>query len=1596
MGVEYRVLGRLEVLRDGVPLDLGAFRQRALLGLLLANAGTVLSTDRILDELWGEASGIDKQNSLWVYVSGLRGVLDPGRAKRSEGTLLLTRAPGYVVMIGSDDTDAGRFERAVADARAMVVADPAGASHTLRTALAMWRGHAYEEFVYESWAQSEIARLEELRLQAVEDRIDTDLRLGLDRELISELQSLARQHPLRERFVSSLMLALYRSGRAAEALRAGASFRSHLVQETGMEPSRTLRDLEHQILDDDPNLLVDAEPGGGPQRLRLGLTVRGYELREELGRGTFGAVFRAYQPVIGREVAIKVITPALADDPAFIRRFEAEAQLVARLEHPHIIPLYDYWREPGAAYLVMRLMETGTLADVLAGGGLPADRASKVFSQIASALRSAHRGGVVHRDVTPENILIDRDGNAYLSDFGVALLPDLDRRPAGNASPSPSERYIAPEARAGRPPSPASDIYSFAVVAATALTSLSGDYDQLRGALTPAVRTVLDRATATDPARRYSDAAAFGRALVEALGVPEVPLIDDSIIDNPYKGLRAFGVADAEEFFGRERLVERLVARLGEPGVRGRFVAVVGPSGSGKSSVVRAGLLPALANGALPMSADWFRTEMTPAPHPFEQLAAALLRVARETPNALVDVLLAPGGAHNAVRRVLPNGPEQLLLVIDQFEELFTQVDEDTANRFIDELVDLVTAAGTRVRVVITLRADFYDRPLQHRGLGELLRAGTEVVTPMSVDELEEAITAPTAKVDVHVAPQVVSEMVAEIVDRPGALPLLQYTLTELFEARAGRTITLASYRAGGGVSRALARRADSLLEGFGPATTATARHVLLRLVSLDDDGGSETRRRALVAELEDLDGRGPVRKVLETFGRHRLLSFDRDPVTRGPTVEISHEAMLTEWKTLRAWISDAHDDLRTHRHLVGEINAWEAADRSPDYLLRGARLEAIAAWADLTTIGLRPVEREFLEASLVARERERRERHEEQRRRTDAERRAQRRTRQLLVAALATALIAGLAGLAWTQRQDARQAEQDRAGMQEAQRLANVSVTTLDKDPEVSLLLAMEAVRATADLGYAVPEAIDATHWALQKLGVQYNVTPTTPTAARFGPGGVRGVWTLPVEELMTLAEQHTDRVLTADECGLYLGSDCPAPKSVAGVEYLGGVDAYAAAVAPEEAEVVIAVSAGLDAQTEEWQRNLDVISERYGIRFRLRQFPLNLSVNEAIDQGIDADLFHFTGPGGLRELAASRPLLDLRPFIDEKTLIKDYGSYLVSLSRVGDTGTWPSDTGPIHGVWAGADSKALVWTREPQFTNFGYRPPTDWSSFTALADQIVADGRTPFCLELATPGADGWPATDWVEMVVLRAGGPKFYDAWIRHEVPFDHPVVVDAIRTIGEMVHRPGYLDASPAATSLRDFGDALLGFTGQPPACLMTPFPSYMPGVLEAGAEVSAGSFGFPTFRPGYDDAVVGGGGMIVAITDRPEVRAFMSALASSDWGIGATQLEWPLLLPVNASFDGRNVANPVMGEIITDLQDAIRSDSFRFDASDTMPTEVAPVFLAGMVRLFREGSLESLDQLSLDIAQDVEATWREFEATTGNQIDHERAGRRPER
>ena len=350
-------------------------------------------------------------------------------------------------------------------------------------------------------------------------------------------------------------------------------------------------------------------------------------------------------------------------------------------------------------------------------------------------------------------------------------------------------------------------------------------------------------------------------------------------IRNPYKGLRAFLEADAADFFGRETVTKRLLRRLEEDRPGSRFLAVVGPSGSGKSSVVRAGLVPALRRGALPGSERWYVIDMLPGAHPLRELESALLGLAVAPPPSLLDELEGDTrGLLRAVDRILPDPDAELLIVLDQLEEVFTLIeDEDERFHILESLRAATTEAGSRVRIVATLRADFFDQPLSVRGFGDLLAQRTEAITPMSPEELERAIVAPAERAGLAVEPRLLAAMIADVVDRPGALPLLQFTLTELAERREDGVLTLVGYRRIGGVSGALARRAEQLFEAMNEGARDACRQVFLRLVTLGE-GSEDTRRRVRRSELQPLADARTLDGVLDAFGRHRLLSFDRDP----------------------------------------------------------------------------------------------------------------------------------------------------------------------------------------------------------------------------------------------------------------------------------------------------------------------------------------------------------------------------------------------------------------------------------------------------------------------------------------------------------------------------------------------------------------------------------------------------------------------------------------------------------------------------------------------------------------------------------------------
>jgi Bacterial transcriptional activator domain/Protein kinase domain len=277
------------------------------------------------------------------------------------------------------------------------------AAEVLREGLALWRGPAYADLDGLASLQGEIARLGELRLRAMEDRIGFELAAGRHAEVLPELESLVHEHPLRERLWGHLMLASYRAGQQADALAVFETARRILVEELGIDPSPELRRLQEQILRQDPSLELRGRP------------LRGYQVLERIGEGAFGVVYRAIQPQVGREVAIKSIHSHLANDPGFIRQFEREAQLVARLEHPHVVPLYDYWRDADGAFLVMRFFRRGNLRLWMEqDGGLAPREASSILDQAAAALSAAQGQGIVHGDVKPENVLFDEEGTVPL------------------------------------------------------------------------------------------------------------------------------------------------------------------------------------------------------------------------------------------------------------------------------------------------------------------------------------------------------------------------------------------------------------------------------------------------------------------------------------------------------------------------------------------------------------------------------------------------------------------------------------------------------------------------------------------------------------------------------------------------------------------------------------------------------------------------------------------------------------------------------------------------------------------------------------------------------------------------------------------------------------------------------------------------------------------------------------------------------------------------------------------------------------------------------------------------------------------------------
>ena len=1065
--VQVALLGPLVVTRDGRPLDVTGPKRRALLTFLALHLDTPVGRDEIIDAIWPRRQTGREESTLRVHISHLRDELEPDRS--SEPKILLTRGQAYLLSGHTVELDTRSFDGLVREARSHLENRPDVALELLDEALTLWRGRPLQDVEYEEFAQESIRNLDQARVDAIEDRAEALIAVGEDIAAVQDLEPLARSDPTRERPTSLLMLALYRLGRQAEALRAAGRHVRHLAQH-GLEPSPRIGLLEERILNHDPTLLP--EEAITPEKIRLGRSIRGYELREEAGRGSVGVVYRAYQPAVGREVAVKIIDPELAGTPDFVRRFAEEARVIASLEHPHIVPLHDFWREPSGAFLVMRWMDGGSLADRFGIAWEPHE-IGRVFDQIGSALGHAHSYGVVHRDIKPANVLFDGGGNAYLCDFGLAVAGIETGADGVGLSRTIEPPYASPEMTRREGPTAASDIFGLGVLLAEAASGKA--FSEAMTALPDSLWQVVSIATAPNPGDRFPDIAAFRLSLAEAVGGLPAPA-PRTVRRNPYKGLEPFDEVDAVDFYGRDDVVDSLLGAVASKGL----VAVVGASGSGKSSVVRAGLVPALRDGAITGSEDWFIVTMVPAADPFDEFHLALRDAALGMGEASTDERSRE--LRDAFTTALDSPSSSALLIIDQFEELFSSdVVAETRERFLDNMAALAQDASHRFRLVVTMRADFSDRPLAHPGFGELFARSSYLLAPMRAEQVEEVIRGPAGRVGVQVEPGLVSEIVRDISDAPAYLPLLQYILSELFERRTEDRLTLQAYRSLGGVDGVLERRAETTFSTLSDGAKGAGRQLLLRMVNLGDHG-EQTRRRLPLNEVSGLGDRGDVGEALEAFSAARLLTYDRDPVSRTPTVEVAHETVIDRWTRYRVWIDEARSDLLAHRRLSSAAETWVESGEDPSYLLTGGPLAAAVEVSSGGRIQLNQLEGRFVEESQRAEAAARAA--EEERKRQEVI--LQQRSRRRLVIGLGSAVIALVVGVLAVFAMVQRQRADDLAATQErhslARELAAASSANLDSaDPDLSLLLAIEGADQTLAVGEEVlPEVVDALHHAM------------------------------------------------------------------------------------------------------------------------------------------------------------------------------------------------------------------------------------------------------------------------------------------------------------------------------------------------------------------------------------------------------------------------------------------------------------------------------------------------------------------------------------
>lgn len=813
--------------------------------------------------------------------------------------------------------------------------------------------------------------------------------------------------------------------------------------------------------------------------MRLPERIGRYRVQSVIGVGGFAVVYRAHDEVLDDAVAIKVLAENWGADADIRGRFLEEARLLRRIRNDHLVTVHDIGEldEDGRPYFVMEFAKRGTLGDRLAtrgSAGLDPASARQLTTALADGMGSLHRAGIVHRDVNPRNLflqahdalsahdkrgaratqvhrgLISGDERVLLGDLGLAK--DVVRTGGAASVIGGTPHYHAPEQLDPHAPvRPAADIFAATGVLWEAVTGTPPPLPpDLEGALVlvdDRWQPLFERGLAADPDERFADMDAWRDAVLARLGPGTAGAKRAAVTQptalartGPYKGLAAFQPEDAAQFFGRDALVAELIDRLG----RSRTLMVGGPSGSGKSSLVRAGLIPAVATGGLAGSERWPVVLFAPRSEPIRELAYQLVKTTRTTTQrstAAGDAYESLGDPLGAryVSESITDITGGLLVVIDQFEELFTQGgSREEQEAFLDLLAGMVDPTDSRVRLVMAMRADFYGTSALFPWLAQRITQNQVLVGPMTRSELRQAIEEPARQAGLRLQDGLVDAILEDGGSEPGSLPLVSHALAETWRRRRGTSLTLTAYREAGGVAGALAHTAEAVYqERFDDAQRRVARRLLLRLVT-PGDGTPDTRRPLQLGDLNDGETE-EMSHVAAELTDARLLTVDRN------TIEIAHEALILSWPRLGGWIEESRDDLRVRQRIDRAGAEWVAQGHEPDLLYRGTPLQSALEWGADHGDALSPAGRDLLAVSEAAA-------IEAEARREQTARRS-RRVRRAAVAVLGvlTTVAAAASLVAFSALGEATS--------RFAQSLATQAAGLVDQNPRLALALAVESI---------------------------------------------------------------------------------------------------------------------------------------------------------------------------------------------------------------------------------------------------------------------------------------------------------------------------------------------------------------------------------------------------------------------------------------------------------------------------------------------------------------------------------------------------------